>query len=89
MEQAVVEAAVVVNAAAARRHGTPPAPGLVPAGLIGAGASDDLRSEVVRLVLVSRVIRDCPIVRELSLRARLSMWPLPRHHWPVHQEHGR
>jgi hypothetical protein len=67
LELAVVEAAVVVDAAAARLRGTPPSPDPVPAEVIHAGAGDDLRSEVVRLVLVSRAIRHCPIARELEL----------------------
>lgn len=67
LEQAVVEAAVIVDAAAARLRGIPPPRDPVPAELIHPNARDDLDSEVARLVLVSRAIRHCPIVRELQL----------------------
>lgn len=67
LEQAVVEAAIIVDAAAARLSGMPPSPEAVPVDLIRASAGDDLRSEADRLVLVSRAIRHCPIIRELQL----------------------
>lgn len=67
--QAVVEAAVVVDAAGARLRGRPPSPGPVPVHRICATPGDDLHAEVARLVQVARVIRRCPAVREAAVRA--------------------
>jgi hypothetical protein len=69
LEQAVVEAAVVMDAASACLRGAPPAGDPVPVERICRTAGNDLRSEVARLILVSRVIRRCPVVRELAAKA--------------------
>jgi hypothetical protein len=60
-EAAVVEAAVVMQAADACKQGTPPSRAPVPE-LPWLAAGDDLHSEVVRLVHVSRLIRRRRIV---------------------------
>jgi hypothetical protein len=67
LEQAVVEAAVIVAAAGACRRGGTPSPEPVSVELVYGDAGGDLHSEVARLVLVSRAIRRSPIVRELVL----------------------
>jgi hypothetical protein len=64
LESAVVEAAVIMDAAGARMRGMPPSRAPVP-GLLWQSAGDDLLSEVARLVDVSRVICRCPIVRDV------------------------
>jgi hypothetical protein len=69
LEQAVVEAVVVMDAASARIRGVPPAREQVPAERICKTAGNDLHSEVARLVLVSRVIRRCPVARELATKS--------------------
>jgi hypothetical protein len=69
LEQAVVEAAVIMDAVSARLRGMPPSPGPVPVHRVCATAGDDLHSEVARLVQVARIIRRCPAVRELTARA--------------------
>lgn len=70
LEQAIVEATVILDAAGAHQRGAPPAHEQVPVERICRTAGNDLRSEVARLILVSRVIRHCPIVRELAAKAR-------------------
>jgi hypothetical protein len=67
LEQAVVEAAVIVNAAGACLRGEMPSPEPVPVELVYGDAGGDLHAEVARLVLVSRAIRRSPIVREFVL----------------------
>ena len=69
VEQAVVEAAVVMDAASACIRGVPPADEQVPVERICRMAGDDLHSEVGRLILVSRVIRCCPVVREFAAKS--------------------
>jgi hypothetical protein len=64
LQAAIVEAAVVMDAADARIRGLPPAREPVRENLWPT-AGDDLHSEVARLVTVSRVIRRCPILRDL------------------------
>jgi hypothetical protein len=59
-ELAVVEAAVVIDAARARMRGALPSCDPVAYSICSA-ASGDLYSEVDRLVRVSRAIRRCPI----------------------------
>ena len=75
--QAVVEAAVVMDAASARLRGMPPSPGRVPVHRICVTTGDDLHSEVARLVQVARVIRRCPAVRELPVRGAGPRLPAP------------
>jgi Family of unknown function (DUF6545) len=60
LEQAVVEAAVIVDAAGACRRGELPSPEPVPVERVYGDAGGDLHSEVARLVLVSRAIRHSP-----------------------------
>lgn len=62
LELAVVDAAVVIDAAGARMRGMPPACEPV-AEYISAGAGDDLFAEVRRLIQVSRGISRSPVVR--------------------------
>jgi Family of unknown function (DUF6545) len=68
LQEAVVEAAVVIDAADACIRGIPPSGEPVPERICTT-AGDDLHSEVVRLVLVSRAVRRCPIVGELPAGA--------------------
>ena len=70
LEQAVVEAAVAMDAARACLRGGPPACEQVPAERICGPAGNELRSEIARLILVSRAVRRCPVVRDLALTAR-------------------
>ena len=72
LEQAVVEAAVIMHAAGACLRGAPPAHEQVPVERICGPAGNDLRSEVARLILVSRVVRRCPVACDLALTAG---WP--------------
>jgi hypothetical protein len=67
LQAAVLEAAVVLDAADACLRGLPPAREPV-SDNIWPPPSDDLRSEVARLVTVSRVIRRCPVLRGLRDR---------------------
>lgn len=64
LQAAIVEAAVVMDAADACLRGMPPAREPVREN-IWPTAGDDLHSEVARLVTVSRVIRRCPVLRDL------------------------
>jgi hypothetical protein len=57
LEQAFVEATVVLSAADARLRGDPPAPEPLAAEQICGSATDDLDSEITRLVLVSQAVR--------------------------------
>jgi hypothetical protein len=66
LEQAVIEAAVILDAASARMRGEPPPPAPLAPERDYQGVGDDLHSEVDRLVQVSRAIRRSPLVRELS-----------------------
>jgi hypothetical protein len=72
LEQAVVEAAVIMDAAGACIHGKPPSREPVPAERVFAMAGEDLHSEVARLVQVARVVRRCPAIREPATK------PAPR-----------
>lgn len=65
LQAAVVEAAVVMDAAEARLRGVPPSPEPIREN-IWPVAGDDLHSEVTRLVNVSRVIRRYPVLRDLQ-----------------------
>lgn len=67
LEAAVVEAAVLMDAAGACVQGRPPALAPVSEQLWPAGG-DDLHSEVVRLVQVSLVIRRCRSVSDFRVR---------------------
>lgn len=76
LEQAAVEAAVIMDAADACMRGKPPSRETVPAERIFAMAGEDLHSEVARLVQVARVVRRCPAIREPATKAAPR---LPRH----------
>lgn len=65
LQAAIVEAAVVMDAADACMRGMPPAREPVRENIWPAGGGD-LHSEVARLVTVSRVIRRCPVLRDLQ-----------------------
>jgi hypothetical protein len=66
LEQAVVEAAVVMNAASARLRGERPAFEPLPSERLWGSASDDPHAEVAWLVLVSQAIRHCLSLRDLA-----------------------
>jgi hypothetical protein len=70
LEQAIVEATVVMNAASARLHGEPPAPVPLPVDRLWGTVSDDPQSEVTRLVLVSHAIRHCLILHDPAAEPR-------------------
>jgi hypothetical protein len=65
---AVIEAAVLVTALAARQDGIPPRPAGTTAGPAAPAPRNDLDAEIARLLLVSREIRRSPIVRQLAAR---------------------
>jgi hypothetical protein len=65
-EQAVVEAAVVMDAVSARLRGEPPPAVPLQPEWVDEGVGDDLQSEVDRLVEVARAMRRYPLVHELS-----------------------
>jgi hypothetical protein len=66
-EQAVIEAAVIMNAARTRLRGEPPATEPLPGDQLCGSTGDDLHYEVERLLLVSQAIRQFPIVYELNV----------------------
>jgi len=72
LERAVVEAAVVVNAAAARLNGMPPSD--LPAEDVCDTSGDDLSAEAARLIRVSWAFRHCPIVRDVVRPVALPGW---------------
>jgi len=57
LEQAFIEATVVLDAASARRRGDPPATELLAADRTDTSTSNDPDAEVARLVLVSQAVR--------------------------------
>jgi hypothetical protein len=85
LEQAVVEAAVVMDAARARLRGVPPPAGPPQAQWMDRGAGEDLHAEVARLVLVSRVIRRCPLLGGLAEAGPAAGLPGPGGHQPSGQ----
>jgi hypothetical protein len=72
LEKAVVEAAVVVNAAAARLSGMPPSD--LPAEDVCDTSGDDLGAETARLIRVSWALRHCLIVRDVVRPVALPGW---------------
>jgi hypothetical protein len=64
LEQALIEATVIINAATACLRGEPPAPQPFPADQLHASTGDDLHSEVERLLLVSQAIRQFPDIHK-------------------------
>jgi hypothetical protein len=75
LEQAVVEAAVIIDVVSARRRGEPLPPAPLPSERIYQGTGDDLSSEVDRLIQVARTVRHCPLIREFSLAESLAHSP--------------
>jgi hypothetical protein len=65
---AVIEAAVITAALAARQDGIRARPGRTAAEPAAPAPGNDLDAEIARLVLVSREIRRSPIVRRLAAR---------------------
>ena len=64
--EAVIEAAVITAALAAREDGVPPRPAGATAGAAAPEPRNDLDAEISRLLQVSREIRRSPIVRRLA-----------------------
>ena len=60
LEQAVVEAAVVIDAAGARLRGMAPRSEPAAVQWVYRGTGEDLRSEVARLILVAQAMSRCP-----------------------------
>jgi Family of unknown function (DUF6545) len=67
LEQAVIEAAVIMDAASARLRGDSAVPEPLQAAQFNGRVDGDLYSEVERLVLVSRAILQCPIIHEMTV----------------------
>ena len=65
LEQAVIEAALIVDAVNALSHGEPAPPVPLPPEQVNQGVGDDLQSEAHRLIEVARAVRRCPLIREL------------------------
>jgi hypothetical protein len=66
LEQAVIEAAVLLNAAGARLRGEPPASEPLTVEQIRGNGGADLHSEITRLVRVSRAVRSRAIIHGLT-----------------------